>query len=117
MTGLAVAAVVTAALIMVGLVAARRPAPRPATGWATRLRRIALHLLLLAAGAVLVARAGYILATEHPGDPGTYQDDWGGPYYAGYVIVHVGPAILALFLIYLAVRRGLQGRRRPSGDR
>ncbi|CAI7974207.1 MULTISPECIES: hypothetical protein [unclassified Parafrankia] len=112
MTGLAVAAVVAASLITVGLITARRPAPPPAAGWAAQLRRAAVCLLLLAAGAVLVARAGYILATEHPGDPETYQHAWGGPHYIGFIIVHVGPAVLVLFLTGLALCRRLRGRRR-----
>ncbi|WP_250280060.1 hypothetical protein, partial [Frankia sp. Cppng1_Ct_nod] len=113
-TGLAVAAVVAAGLIAVGLIAARRPASPPAVGWGARLRRAAVRLLLLTAGAFLVARAGYILATEHPSQPETYQHAWGGPHYIGFIAVHVGPAILVLFLTGLSLYRRLTGRRRGS---
>ncbi|EFC82187.1 hypothetical protein [Parafrankia sp. EUN1f] len=115
MTGLAVAAVVAGGLIAVGVIAARRPAPPPATGLAARLRRAAGRLLLLAVGAVLVARAGYLLATEHPDDPATYRHAWGGPHYSGFIIVHAGPGALALFLTGLALLRRLKGHRGTVG--
>ncbi|WP_322752373.1 hypothetical protein [Frankia sp. Cas3] len=114
MRRLAVAAVVAAGLITVGLITARRPASPPAAGWGARLRRAAVRLLLLAAGAFLVARAGYILATEHPSRPETYRHAWGGPRYIGFIAVHVGPAILVLFLTGLTLYRRLRGRRRAS---
>lgn len=112
MTGLAVAAVVAAGLITAGLITARRPPPPPVVGWAARLRRAAVRLLLLAAGAILVARAGYILATEHPSNPETYRQAWGGPHYIGFIVVHAGPAVLVLFLTGLALRRRLRVNRR-----
>ncbi|CUU59040.1 hypothetical protein Ga0074812_12465 [Parafrankia irregularis] len=115
MTGLAVAAVVAAGLIAVGVIAARRPVPPPATGRAVRLWRAVARLLLLAVGTVLVARAGYLLATERPGDPAAYRHAWGGPHYSGFIIVHAGPGVLALFLAGLALLRRLQGRRGTVG--
>ncbi|MCM3885511.1 hypothetical protein [Frankia sp. R82] len=114
MTGLIVAALVAAGLIAAGRTAARRSARPPADGRGSRLLRAAARLLLLAAGAFLVARAGYILAAEHPGRPETYRHAWGGPYYIGFITVHVGPAVLALFLAGLSLYRTLTGRRRPS---
>ncbi|WP_261564437.1 hypothetical protein [Frankia gtarii] len=112
MTGLLVAALVAAVLITLGLIVARRSAPPPAGGWGARLRRAAARLLLLAAGAFLVARAGYIIATEHPGRPETYRRAWGGPHYIGFITVHVGPAVLVLFLTGLSLFRWLN--RRPD---
>jgi hypothetical protein len=114
MTGLVVAALVAAGLTTVGLTAARRSAPPPARRRRTRLLRAVARLLLLAAGAFLVARAGYILATEHPSHPETYRHAWGGPHYSGFITVHVGPAILALFLTGLSLYRRLRGRGRAS---
>ncbi|WP_076784630.1 hypothetical protein [Parafrankia discariae] len=112
MTGLAVAAMVAAGLITVAPITARRPPPPPVVGWAARLRRAVVRLLLLAAGAFLVARAGYILANEHPGNPETYRHAWGGPHYIGFIVVHAGPAVLVLFLAGLALRRRSRVNRR-----
>jgi hypothetical protein len=114
MTGLIVAALVAAGLTTAGRTAARRSARPPAGGLGSRLLRAAARLLLLAAGAFLIARAGYILATEHPGQPETYRHAWGGPHYIGFITVHVGPAILVLFLAGLSLYRNVTGRRRPS---
>jgi hypothetical protein len=114
MTGLAVAALVAAGLTAIGLTVARRPALPPSRGWGERLRRGAVRVILLAVGAYAVGRAGYILATEDPSHPETYRHAWGGPHYAGYITVHAGPAVLALFLTGLSLHRRRTGRQRAS---
>jgi hypothetical protein len=111
MTGLIIAALVAAGLTGVGLTAAHRSPRPPVGGRGTRLLRAAVRFLLLLAGVFLVVRAGFILATERPSRPAMYRHAWGGPHYIGFITVHVGPAILVLFLAGLSLYRGLRGRR------
>lgn len=73
-----------------------------------RALRILGGALLLLVGLFLVARAVAELVTVDPGLPATYRDDWGGPTYAGVLLVHAGPGLLVLGLVALLLwrRRG-----------
>lgn len=73
-----------------------------------RALRILGGALLLLVGLFLVARAVAELVTVDPGRPATYRDDWGGPTYAGVLLVHAGPGLLVLGLVALLLwrRRG-----------
>ena len=53
-------------------------------------------VVLLLVGLFLVARAVVEVVSVDPGDPSTYRDDWGGPTYAGVLLVHAGPGLLVL---------------------
>ena len=65
--------------------------------------RRALRLLgwavLLLVGLFLVARAVVEVVSVDPGDPSTFRDDWGGPTYAGVLLVHAGPGLLVVALV------------------
>jgi hypothetical protein len=64
-------------------------------------------VLLVALGTFLVARAVVEVVAVDPGDPSTYRDDWGGPTYAGVLLVHAGPGLLVVALVaWLLWRRG-----------
>jgi hypothetical protein len=69
-----------------------------ALGWA----------VLLLVGGFLVARAVVEVISVDPGRPATYRDDWGGPTYAGVLLVHAGPGLLVLGTVALLLwwRRG-----------
>jgi hypothetical protein len=69
-----------------------------ALGWA----------VLLLVGGFLVARAVVEVISVDPGQPATYRDDWGGPTYAGVLLVHAGPGLLVLGTVALLLwwRRG-----------
>ncbi|HLM05184.1 MAG TPA: hypothetical protein VK402_08375 [Blastococcus sp.] len=64
------------------------------------LRFLGVAVLVLA-GVFLVLRAVIEVVTVHPGEPSTYRDDWGGPSYAGVLLVHAGPGLLVLGLLAL----------------
>ena len=65
-------------------------------------------VVLLLVGLFLVARAVVEVVSVDPGDPATYRDDWGGPTYAGVLLVHAGPGLLVLGVTALLLwrRRG-----------
>jgi hypothetical protein len=64
-------------------------------------------VLLVVLGTFLVARAVVEVVAVDPGDPSTYRDDWGGPTYAGVLLVHAGPGVLVVALVaWLLWRRG-----------
>ena len=64
-------------------------------------------VLLVALGTFLVARAVVEVVAVDPGNPSTYRDDWGGPTYAGVLLVHAGPGLLVVALVaWLLWRRG-----------
>jgi hypothetical protein len=64
-------------------------------------------VLLVALGTFLVARAVVEVVAVDPGNPSTYRDDWGGPTYAGVLLVHAGPGVLVVALVaWLLWRRG-----------
>jgi hypothetical protein len=63
--------------------------------------------VLLLVGFFLVARAVVEVIGVDPGQPATYRDDWGGPTYAGVLLVHAGPGLLVLGTTALLLwRRG-----------
>jgi hypothetical protein len=64
--------------------------------------------VLLLVGFFLVARAVVEVVSVDPGRPATYRDDWGGPTYAGVLLVHAGPGLLVLGVTALLLwrRRG-----------
>jgi uncharacterized membrane protein len=86
-------------------------------------------VMLALVGLFFVARAVAEVLTVHPGQPASYRDDWGGPIYAGVLLVHAGPGLLVLGLAALwSLRRRARGvtrrgrartllRRRPAGGR
>jgi hypothetical protein len=53
----------------------------------------------------LVVRAAAEFVLVDPGDPASYRTDWGGPSYAGVLLVHVGPGLVVLVLAFRAFRR------------
>ena len=53
-------------------------------------------VVLVVVGVFLVARAVVEVISVDPGRPATYRDDWGGPTYAGVLLVHAGPGLLVL---------------------
>jgi hypothetical protein len=64
-------------------------------------------VLLVALGTFLVARAVVEVVAVDPGNPSTYRDDWGGPTYAGVLLVHAGPGVFVVALVaWLLWRRG-----------
>jgi hypothetical protein len=64
-------------------------------------------VVLLSVGSFLVARAVVEVVSVDPGDPATYRHDWGGPSYAGVLLVHAGPGLLVLGVSALLLwRRG-----------
>jgi hypothetical protein len=64
-------------------------------------------VLLVVLGTFLVARAVVEVVAVDPGNPSTYRDDWGGPTYAGVLLVHAGPGVLVVALVaWLLWRRG-----------
>ena len=64
-------------------------------------------VLLVALSTFLVARAVVEVVAVDPGNPSTYRDDWGGPTYAGVLLVHAGPGVLVVALVaWLLWRRG-----------
>jgi hypothetical protein len=71
--------------------------------------RRALRLLgvavLVVLGTFLVVRAAVEVVSVDPGAPSTYRDDWGGPSYAGVLLVHAGPGLLVLVLVALLLWR------------
>jgi hypothetical protein len=62
-------------------------------------------VLLVALGTFLVARAVVEVVSVDPGQPATYRDDWGGPTYAGVLLVHAGPGLLVLGVTALLLWR------------
>jgi hypothetical protein len=63
-------------------------------------------VLLVALGTFLVARAVVEVVAVDPGNPSTYRDDWGGPTYAGVLLVHAGPGVVVALVAWLLWRRG-----------
>ena len=63
-------------------------------------------VLLVVLGTFLVARAVVEVVAVDPGDPSTYRDDWGGPTYAGVLLVHAGPGLLVVALVAWLLWRG-----------
>lgn len=61
-------------------------------------------------GAYLIVRAVVEPFVIDPGDPATYEQDWGGPSLAGVLAVHCGPGLVAAALMVTSVVR----RRRPA---
>ena len=59
------------------------------------LRTVGWAVLVLV-GAYLVVRAAVEVVGVDRGRPETYRDDWGGPTYAGVLLVHAGPGLLVL---------------------
>ena len=62
-------------------------------------------VVLLLVGLFLVARAVVEVVSVDPGDPSTYRDGWGGPTYAGVLLVHAGPGLLVLGVTALLLWR------------
>jgi hypothetical protein len=62
-------------------------------------------VVLLLVGLFLVARAVVEVVSVDPGQPATYRDDWGGPTYAGVLLVHAGPGLLVLGVTALLLWR------------
>jgi hypothetical protein len=86
--------------------------------WALRILAMALAV---AVGAFLVGRAVVVAVHDVPTRPATYRNDWGGPHYAGVMLVHVGPGVLVLLLTswWLMRHRSrksafIDGTRRPG---
>jgi hypothetical protein len=52
--------------------------------------------LLVVIGVFLVVRAVVEVVSVDPGDPASYRQDWGGPSYAGVLLVHAGPGLLVV---------------------
>ena len=59
------------------------------------IRRVST-VLALVLGAYLVIRGVAEFVVIDWSDPSSYRSDWGGPSLAGVLVVHVGPALLAL---------------------
>lgn len=70
-----------------------------------RALRILGTVLLAVVGIFLVVRGVVEVATVDPNEPSTYRDDWGGPSYAGVLLVHAGPGLLVIGLVALALWR------------
>jgi hypothetical protein len=64
-----------------------------------------LWLLGLVLGLFLIVRAVVEPFAIDFGDPATYRNDWGGPSLAGVLAVHMGPGLLALVLMIVAIVR------------
>jgi hypothetical protein len=61
-----------------------------------RALRLAGAVFLVVVGTFLVVRAVVEVISVDPGRPATYRQDWGGPSYAGVLLVHAGPGLLVL---------------------
>lgn len=61
--------------------------------------------VLVLVGVFLVVRAVVEVVSVDPGRPATYHDDWGGPTYAGVLLVHAGPGLLVLVVTGLVLWR------------
>jgi hypothetical protein len=59
-------------------------------------RRPHVWVPLALVAAFLVVRAVIEPFQIDPGDPATFQNDWGGPSYLGVLAVHSGPGVLVL---------------------
>jgi hypothetical protein len=68
------------------------------------LRQVGWAVLAIVA-LFLVARAVVEVFSVDPGRPATYRADWGGPTYAGVLLVHAGPGLLVLALVALLLWR------------
>jgi hypothetical protein len=68
------------------------------------LRQVGWAVLAIVA-LFLVARAVVEVLNVDPGRPATYRADWGGPTYAGVLLVHAGPGLLILALVALLLWR------------
>jgi hypothetical protein len=64
-----------------------------------------LWVLGLLLGVFLIWRAIVEPFTIDFGDPATYRNDWGGPSLPGVLAVHMGPGLLALILMIVAIIR------------
>ena len=64
-----------------------------------------LWVLALVLGVFLIWRAIVEPFTIDFGDPATYRNDWGGPSLPGVLAVHMGPGLLALILMIVAIIR------------
>jgi hypothetical protein len=69
-------------------------------------------VLVVVIGAYLVGRAVVEVLAVDPGDPSSYRDDWGGPTYAGVLLVHAGPGLLVVALAAWALVRRRRDRSR-----
>ena len=65
--------------------------------------------LLVVLGLYLVGRAVVEVIAVDAGDPSSYRDDWGGPTYAGVLLVHAGPGLLVVALAVLVLMRRRRG--------
>jgi hypothetical protein len=71
-----------------------------------RTVRVLGTALVVLIGLYLVGRALVEVVAVDPGDPASYRDDWGGPTYAGVLLVHAGPGLLVVALaVWMLVRR------------
>ncbi len=48
------------------------------------------------------------------GDPGSYQDAWGGPTLFGVLAVHCGPGLICAVIVVLLMIRRIRGPRRKK---
>jgi hypothetical protein len=78
--------------------------------WRRRVQRWLGRALVSVVAAFLIIRALVELFVISPFHPEAYRHDWGGPHYAGVLLVHCGPGLLALVLL-------LSGRWRRLGSR
>jgi hypothetical protein len=62
-------------------------------------------VVLVVVGAFLVARAAVEVVSVDSGRPATYRNDWGGPSYAGVLLVHAGPGLLVLLSLAVLLWR------------
>ncbi|MFD1812047.1 hypothetical protein [Rhodococcus gannanensis] len=93
-------------LVVLLVVAAVNPRLRP------RILRPLGYTLGGLVGAYAVARGVAEIVTIDVGDPESYRDDWGGPSLAGVLLVHCGPAVIAVIVAWRVVRRRREGHSR-----
>ena len=79
-----------------------------------------MRKLLLGIGVIvgiyLVGRAIVEPFVINPGDPSTYQNDWGGPSLAGVVSVHCVPGVIVAAGAVWSFGRTLSRRRQASAS-
>jgi hypothetical protein len=82
------------------------------------VRRAALVLGMLL-GVFLIVRAIAELFVIDFSDPSSYMHDWGGPTLFGVLLVHCGPGLIAIVLIFFFAwrRPGSAGADLDSRDR
>jgi hypothetical protein len=61
-----------------------------------RALRFLATAFLVVIGVFLVVRAVVEVVSVDPDDPASYRQDWGGPSYAGVLLVHAGPGLLVV---------------------